>query len=66
MTEQTYQSKLISLLLIGLFVLLIEGVILLGIFTTLIFLLWFGCVITDSCYSVYHAPVSSSEWGLNQ
>ena len=63
---QYYQSKLISLSLIGLFVLLIEVMILFGIFSILILSLWFGCAITDSCYAVHDVAVTSSEWGSNQ
>lgn len=62
---QYYQSKLISLSLIGLFVLLIEAMILFGIFAILILSLWFGCAITDSCYAVHDVAVTSSEWGSN-
>ena len=63
---QDYLPRLFSLSLIGLFVLCIEGMILLGIFLILILSLWFGCAITDSCYAVQTVAVTSSEWGSNQ
>jgi len=63
---QFYQFRLISLTLVGLFLLLFEAIVLFGIFATLILSLFLGCAITDSCYAVQNVATTSSEWGSNQ